>query len=132
MKTLLVAFGAALVAAVISASYGATANTSATTSWRLAYAHDGQGRAIEGSKQALVDAVLEGKPVRIYWTGRTVQHVSDAGFLTLLQGEVFAQIPMITAQRPSTDPATVDLRDGTWQSVFATNGDRALRWFVQN
>lgn len=130
MKTALLSLTAALVGALIALSVTTAATPSSPSGWRLAYAHDAAGGVTEGSKEALVSAILSGKPVRVYWAGTTVQHVADAGFLTVLEGEVFAQIHTITAQKPSTGPAAVELRDGTWQTVFATNGDRALRWFV--
>jgi len=99
--------------------------------WQLVYAHDENGAPTEGSKDALIAAVKAGNPVRVYWAGRRVQHVTDGGFLTILQGEVFAQMAPITGQKPSIDPASIELQDNQWQTVFATNGDRALRWFVQ-
>ncbi|WP_262689396.1 hypothetical protein [Kordiimonas aestuarii] len=132
MKTLIIAMVAALMGALFALSFNATARGGTPSGWRLVYAHDDAGNATEGAKQALVDAVLGGKPVRVYWAGTQVQHVVNGGMLTVLQGEVFAQMPMITAQKPSVDPATVELRDGNWQTIFATNGDRALKWFVQD
>ena len=121
---------AALFGALIS-YFILTQYSASSESWQLAYAHDEKGKTIEGSKAALIEAVLNGKPVRVYWAGRQVQHVTDSYFLTVLQGEVFAQIAPITGQRPSTNPAAVTLNDGEWKSIFATNGDRALKWFVQ-
>lgn len=130
MKTILTALVAALMGAILFSSIANTSNRE--SSWRLAYAHDADGTTTEGSKQALIDAILEGKPVRVYWAGSTVQHVVDAGFLTVLQGEVFAQMRPIQGQKPSVDPARIELRENTWQAVHATNGDRALKWFVQD
>lgn len=129
MKTTLIALIAALMGAVLFSSIART--NSPMETWRLAYAHDAEGNAVEGSKQALIDAIVAGKPVRVYWAGRRVQHVIDASFLTILQGEVFAQMRPIQGQKPSIDPARVELRENTWQTVHATNGERALKWFVQ-
>ncbi len=135
MKTILTAVCAALISSALTLSFSTAANTRAAEQggdWHLAYSHDKDGQPLDGSKQALVDSILAGKPVRIYWAGRTVQHVMDAGILTVLEGEVFAQIQPITAQRPSTNPAKVELVEGEWQTIFATNGDRPLKWFVQD
>jgi hypothetical protein len=131
MKNAFIILLAALAGALL---FSSISNSSAPTgSWRLAYSHDAGGKAIEGSKQALIDAIANGKPVRVYWAGRRVQHVVDAGFLTILQGEVFAQMHPITGQKPSVDPAAVELREETsWQTIHATNGTRALKWFVQD
>ncbi len=99
--------------------------------WELAYSHDESGQAISGSKQALIDAVRNGHAVRIYWSGRTVEHLADSFFLTILDGEVFAQIEAIQGQNPSLDPPSIEFRDNLWRAIFSTNGDRALKWFVQ-
>lgn len=122
----------ALTLGVLAALSFAPYGTSEPETWQLAYAHDASGKAIEGSKEALIEAAIDGKPVRVYWAGTRVQHVIDAGFLTVLEDEVFAQMHPITAQKPSVDPAAITLQDGKWQTVFATNGDRALKWFVQH
>lgn len=98
--------------------------------WQLAYEHSADGEALEGSKAALIAAVRAGKPVRVYWRGRRVEHVADSYFLTILQDEVFAQIAPISGQKPSVDPAAIELRENKWNTVFATNGERALKWFV--
>jgi len=130
MKQIVGYIAALMLGGLAAVSFTSQAATNAAT-WQLAYAHDAAGEAQEGSKEALVNAIINGKPVRVYWAGRRVQHTIDATFLTVLEDEVFAQMRPITAQKPSVDPAAITLRDGTWQTVFATNGDRALKWFVQ-
>ncbi|MEX0299591.1 MAG: hypothetical protein AB3N28_11025 [Kordiimonas sp.] len=101
-------------------------------SWQLVYAHDNSGIATEGQKADLVAAVIAGKEVRVYWEGRYVKHAADAGFLTVIGDEVFAQIHEIKGQRPTETPPSIEFRqDTTWSTIFATNGDRALRWFVK-
>lgn len=131
MKTLLTLAAAALVGALMAATL-TTANTPAN-SWRLAYAHDGDGKTLDGSKDALLAAIRAGKPVRVYFGMGRVEHTVDAGFITIFKGEVFAQMRTITGQKPMTDPAvTIELRDNTWQKIFATNGDWPLKWFVQD
>jgi len=130
MKHLFAYIAALALGVLATVSFTSHAAPNANT-WQLAYAHDATGKTTEGSKEALIKAVTNGKPVRVYWAGRRVQHTIDASILTVLEGEVFAQMPTITAQKPSVDPAAITLRDGTWQTVFATNGDRALKWFVQ-
>ncbi len=133
MKSLLIALSSALLGAMMAVSFTAGATPNASLSgWHLAFEHDKDGNALNGSKAALITAISEGKPVRIYWAGTRVQHVIDAGFLTVLQGEVFAQIPSVSGQRPSVDPARVELLDTPWRAIFATNGDRGLKWFVQH
>jgi len=98
--------------------------------WQIIYAHDKTGAGTEGSKEALIEAVRKGYPVRIYWAGRTVEHVTDVPFLTILAGEVFGQIHPIKGQKPSTNPPSVELRENEWVTIFSTNGEWALKWFV--
>ncbi|NNF06144.1 MAG: hypothetical protein HKN21_05235 [Candidatus Eisenbacteria bacterium] len=102
--------------------------------WVSVYEHDAEGVTLSGSKEALIEAVRAGQPIRVYWAGRRVEHATDAGFLTILQGEVFAQIPEILGQQPSVDPPAIAFREPegtTWTTILATNGNRALKWFAQ-
>ncbi|WP_018997918.1 hypothetical protein [Hirschia maritima] len=101
--------------------------------WQLVYAHTETGETISGAKEDLINAIQAGKPVRVGWSGSYVDHVTDGYFLTIIDGEVFAQIFEIRGQRPSRSPPNIELAEEgqNWLTVFATNGDRALRWFVQ-
>jgi len=101
------------------------------SSWELTYSNDKQGQPLYGSKQKLIDAVREGKSVRIYWSGTVVEHLTDTFFITILGGEVFAQIESIQGQTPSLDPPKIELRENQWRAIFSTNGNRELKWFVQ-
>ncbi|MFK8015231.1 MAG: hypothetical protein AB8G17_07305, partial [Gammaproteobacteria bacterium] len=70
------------------------------SSWRLVFENDERGERVAGSKQALIDAVQVGKPVRVFTQGRRIGHASDALFLSIFDGEVFAQLVEIQSQRP--------------------------------
>ncbi len=106
------------------------------TGWHLAYSQDKDGNAIDGTKEKLFMAIRSGKSVRVYWSGRRVEHLVDANFLTIFGGEVFAQIPIIRGQRPSKIgvPAAIELADGSqeWTTIVSTNGQFPYRvkWFV--
>src|SRR5262245_44172594 len=65
------------------------------------------GRASEGSKNALREAFRAGLPLRVGWSlnfdddpEAEVTHWSDGGFLTEFEGEIFAQLADIQAQGP--------------------------------
>jgi len=92
--------------------------------WRLVYAHDAAGKTLEGSKADLIDAVQTGKPIRVYTAGRTVQHSADALFLTIFEGEVFAQIHPIESQQPISNPPRMLFRQAgqKWRMIIGTNG----------
>ncbi|MEM9014659.1 MAG: hypothetical protein AAGB02_06095 [Pseudomonadota bacterium] len=116
--------------------------------WRLVFENDSEGNVVVGSKEALMDAVRSGKPIRIYWAGRRVEHATDAQFLTIFDGEVFAQVSPIDAQRPDVDPARVFFRapNQKWHAIVGTNGfvtayidgndpnirSGPARWFAQD
>ncbi|MEP3226539.1 MAG: hypothetical protein ABJO01_11230 [Parasphingorhabdus sp.] len=116
--------------------------------WHLVLAHDAEGNALEGSKSDLIAAVQNGKPIRIYTAGRRIQHSYDALFLSVFDGEIFAQSHPIDAQQPVSDPARIIFRQPgqKWRSIIGTNGafialmdgnppnqrQGAARWFVQD
>ena len=77
--------------------------------WRLVYAVDSTGARLSGDKAVLLAAVRSGQPIRVGWgvawklpdgTAGGVEHVAEAAFLTIHQGEVFAQMPPMLGQTP--------------------------------
>lgn len=130
--------------------------------WRLIYHHDAQGQAIAGSKAALLEAVRAGLPVRLGWgrqssrdTSRSIEHVSDIHFLSIVDGEdVFGQTVSIVGQAPRRDNDTIKVffrPSNHWTMMAGTNGfttglmrdyladtlvnsgrerQQALRWYV--
>ncbi len=128
-----------LITIILSLSVGALStfsvikftNSQPLNSWKLVYSHDENGLLKNGSKQELIDAIRSGKSVRVFWQGKKVEHLTDAFFLTILGGEVFAQIEKIQGQKPILTPPTIELRENEWLTILSTNGDRALKWFIQ-
>ncbi len=94
--------------------------------WQKVYRNDERGGTTFGSKKALIDAVRLGYPVRIGWGGNRVEHVAEADFLTILQGdEVFAQIRSIVGQAPSIANDSLKIRfrmNNQWTKISGTNG----------
>lgn len=117
------------------------------TQWSMVYSHDQDGSAIEGNKEELLEHVRAGKPVRIYFGSGRVEHVADGSFLTIFDGELFAQVEAIQSQQPTTEPTAVTYREPGvyWRTIIGTNGETrplmdgneprsrkiAGRWFVQ-
>ncbi|OEK05094.1 hypothetical protein [Roseivirga misakiensis] len=102
-------------------------------SWKLVYKHDAEGNKVTGDKQLLIDAVRAGLPVRVGFGGRSkvdstrsVEHMADAKFLTILDGEeVFAQIDRILGQQPIRSDGEMKLRfrdANQWVKIAGTNG----------
>ncbi len=122
----------ALVLALATSGGGVQAQDAAGSHWRLVFAVDSTGAATHGDKEALLESVRAGLPVRVGWRvtwrlqdGRTggVEHVADAGFLTIYQGEVFAQLAPIVRQRPSLDAPDITLIPSeTWVGVLDSTG----------
>ena len=93
--------------------------------WQLVFQNDESGEATFGDKSKLIDAVRSGYPVRIGWGGNRVEHVADAEFLTIFEGEVFAQINAIVGQAPRIDGDSIKIRFRTqnhWTKIAGTNG----------
>lgn len=94
------------------------------TTWQLVYHHDKSGRSLEGSKAQLIKAVKQGKSVRIVWKIReNFIHVHDAGFLTIIDEELFAQSDAIIRQIPEKTDIALDAENQShWHAIFSTTG----------
>lgn len=96
--------------------------------WQVVYHHDKNGEVIQGDKQTLIDAVKEGRPVRIVFPiNDNFIHVMDAGFLTFSNGEVLAQTQGIIRQipeRPEYKRIALDAAEQSkWHAIFSTTGE---------
>lgn len=94
--------------------------------WQKVFQNSAEGKVIFGDKSALLDAVRLGYPIRIGWGSNRVEHVADAEFLTIFEGEeVFAQIETIVGQAPRIDNDSLKIRFRTqnhWTKIAGTNG----------
>lgn len=91
---------------------------------RLVYANDSEGRTTAGDKEALIEAVRLGRSIRVVTHGRTILHAADAQFLSVFEGEVFAQLTPIDTQRPTREPVQILFREPgvQWHAIVGTNG----------
>lgn len=94
--------------------------------WQKVFQNDAGGKTLFGDKSALIDAVRLGYPIRIGWGSTRVEHVAEADFLTIFEGEeVFAQIKTIIGQAPAIEEDTLKIRFRTqnhWTKIAGTNG----------
>lgn len=101
--------------------------------WRLVYRHDPDGKPLAGSKQALIDAVHRGDPVRLTWlTPRRgaagVDQSAEAAVVSITGDKISAQVAEHVAE-----PASPVLRravlatDGTFDVVDMTADNRPRR-----
>ena len=93
--------------------------------WRMVLKNDENGKVIYGEKTELIDAVRLGYPIRIGWGGTRVEHIASVDFLTIFEGEVFAQTNTIVGQEPRIDGDSIKIRFRTqnhWTKMAGTNG----------
>jgi len=113
-----------LVSVIFFLSACATRVSSQQSSWQLVFENDNEGNTLAGSKAELLSAIRSGKNVRVVTIGRSIDHASDAGFLSIYKGEVFAQIQAIESQRPVNDPIRIEFRTPgeKWRAIIGSNG----------
>lgn len=101
------------------------------SAWRHLFTSGPQGEEAGGSRQALIDALRRGSPLRVGWgeadaDGKwKVEEFSDAGFTNLMNGkDVVAQLDSALIQTNYTDAAKAGLRDPamTWHGLASTDG----------
>ncbi len=108
------------------------------TAYKVIYEADRNGKAISGNLDELIHYVNNGNPIRVGWSLAMqtpskevieMWHWTDANFITLLKGNVFAQVRGIFQQGPSfskTGAASVVLASGTsansWVGIIGTTG----------
>ena len=94
--------------------------------WQKVFQNDDNGQTVFGDKSKLLDAVRQGYPVRVGWGSNRIEHVADADFLTIFEGEeVFAQIKSIVGQAPRVDGDSLKIRfraQNHWVNIAGTNG----------
>lgn len=95
---------------------------------------DPDGNVTRGSKAAAIQAVESGKAIRVgFGLGPGLgangdfflTHWFEAGWLTVMSGDVFTQTPIIHGQRPTSDPVVdMDFPDQAirWVGTLGTNG----------
>lgn len=101
--------------------------------WRMMYRHGPDGAPIDGSKQALVEAVRRGAPLRLAWgfaatVGErqlTLEHNADPIFLSVIDGsDVFVQLPEHVGQAAyhEKDKARFDKPGVMWRGLMGSDG----------
>lgn len=99
--------------------------------WTLIYENDSDGNAVYGNINDLIDAIRNGKSIRISWYHQDstnnkikVEHLTNAKYLTIMSDKtVFAQIDPIIGQIPDFDQQQIILKENLeWSLVSSTNG----------
>ncbi|MFD2587453.1 hypothetical protein ACFSQJ_10965 [Croceitalea marina] len=111
----------------------------------IVYEADKNGKVLKGNLKKLLEHVQNGRSVRVGWmlpimnpktNERTdMWHWTDAGFITVLNGHVFAQIHGIFQQGPGFEnPPSVFLasdKPDSWVAILGTTGVMRQK-FTQN
>ena len=105
--------------------YCLTSYSQISNSYKVIYAADKNGNVISGNREKLVEYVNNGNPIRVGWdlhiqvkdSVHTMTHWADAGFITILEGHVFAQIKSIYRQGPKRP------KEGELPAVFLSNAE---------
>jgi hypothetical protein len=90
------------------------------------------GQVTAGSREAVLTAAREGAPLRVGWeVGRPgepplVVHWQDARFITVFEGEVYAQLGG-DRQTPRFGDGEITLDPGSWGSLLDTRGRLVTR-----
>ncbi len=111
-------------------TYGCKVSNHASCGWKKVFVNNADGTTAYGDRQELVRAVRAGYSVRIGFGEKPIEHVADANFLTVVdgqvfKGEVFAQIPTIVGQLPTVENDSFKIRFRTWNhwtKMVGTNG----------
>ncbi len=99
---------------------------SSNAGWQKVFQSNENGEVTFGEKSKVIDAVRLGYPIRVGWGSNRVEHVADADFLTIFEGEeVFAQISTIVGQAPHIVGDSLKILFRTlnhWTMIAGTNG----------
>ncbi|PQJ79098.1 hypothetical protein [Polaribacter porphyrae] len=104
---------------------------------KVIYEADKNGKTVSGNLAKLKEYVQNGNPIRVGWSLKfpnplkkneiiEMEHWTDAGFVTTLQGHVFVQVKSIFQQGSmiANPPGVslVDDRANSWVGIIGTTG----------
>ncbi|MEP0263491.1 hypothetical protein [Dokdonia sp.] len=125
----------------IEAQETKTLKSDIQSAYTVIYEADKDGNRSSGDLETLIQLVRNGNPIRVGWemellnptdeSTYVLEHWSDAGFISIHQGHVFAQIPSIYGQGSSAvqpelnlDPSMflVNNKPHGWVAIVGTTG----------
>lgn len=116
----------AILMSVASAGYATESND-----YQLLYHQGSDTKGIEGSIEKLMAAVRDGKQIRLYMNLGFVEHSMDAGFVSIFEGNVYAQIDAIQAQRPNRKTKDIELKPyAKHVGLYSTKSPYEIKWFA--
>jgi len=102
-----------------------------TNDYQLLYHQGADAKGLDGSINKLMQAVRDGKQIRLYMNLGFVEHSMDAGFMSIFEGNVYAQIDAIQAQRPNRKTKDIELRPyAKHVGLYSTKSPYEIKWFA--
>jgi hypothetical protein len=99
--------------------------------YQLLFHQGADAKGIDGSIEKLMKAVRDGKQIRLYMNLGFVEHSMDAGFISIFEGNVYAQIDPIQGQRPNRKSKDIELRPYTKHvGMYSTKSPYEIKWFA--
>jgi len=115
----------AVLMSVALTTYGAENND-----YQLLYHQGEDTKRIDGSIEKLMKAIRGGKQIRLYMNLGFVEHSMDAGFISIFEGNVYAQIDAIQAQRPNRKTKDIELKPyAKHVGLYSTKSPYEIKWF---
>lgn len=112
-------------------SFAMTAYGHENKDYQLVYHQGADKKAMSGSIDNLIKAIRDGKQIRLYMDLEFVEHSMDAGFMSIFEGEVYAQIDPIQGQRPNKKTQSIELKPYTKHvGMYSTKSPYEIKWFA--
>jgi len=112
-------------------SVAMVSNGTENNKYQLLFHQSADTKVIDGSIEKLMKAVREGKQIRLYMNLGFVEHSMDAGFISIFEGNVYAQIDPIQAQRPNRKTKNIELKPyAKHVGMYSTESPYEIKWFA--
>lgn len=116
----------AMLMSITMTGYSAESNK-----YQLLFHQSADAKAIDGSIEKLMAAVRDGKQIRLYMNLGFVEHSMDAGFMSIFEGNVYAQIDPIQGQRPNRKTKDIELKPyAKHVGMYSTKSPYEIKWFA--
>jgi len=114
-------------------------SSSSSSQWEVVFKSDPQGKTLEGSKAALINAIRKGASIKIGWGGkredRSIEHLSEPVWIAVLsEQEVVAHLDPQVFSKIDWKTLDSDYADSTllrkeWRVVLSTKGTFDAVWY---
>jgi len=112
-------------------SVAMVSNGTENNKYQLLFHQSADTKVIDGSIEKLMEAVREGKQIRLYMDLGFVEHSMDAGFISIFEGNVYAQIDPIQSQRPNRKTKNIELKPyAKHVGMYSTKSPYEIKWFA--